>query len=142
MKIMKALEKDIDEMCTIGRTVKYFKTSKGETIFWTKKQISNWLNSKDDVLIVAKNEGKIVGFILAIFHKPTGKAVIENLWVDKIQRKNGLGTRLLDTCVKELHTKGSIYINALVNMNNKPIRDFLTKNGFDKGYAFYWMART
>lgn len=138
-KIRDMKESDIEAIHKIGISIKEFEVSPNMKGFWSKEQIKNWIKSKNDVMLVAEDEG-IVGFIMAVLHKPTGKATIENLWVDKNQRGKNLGSKLLKVCIKKLKKNGCIYVNAMTKVTNSPITKFLQKNGFDKGYDFYWMG--
>jgi len=67
--------------------------------FWNKKKIEKYLKDKDSILMVAKEGGKIIGFLKG-FVDYGGAAWINWLGVEKEFRKKGIGTSLLEEMEK------------------------------------------
>ncbi len=106
---------------------------------WTKEQLERCINIEDDVLLVAEDEENVVGFVTSQYHKPTGKVTIENVYVAEEYRKRGIGSRLMNECIKQLKEKGATYACAMVKTDNKQTIEFLESVGFNRGYDFTWV---
>lgn len=134
---------DVEQVYSSGIKVEEFEVSleeAKESPFWPKNVLYEWVKS-DDVLLVAEDGEKIVGYILTRLHQPTGKADIENIFVDENYRKQGIASMLLSECLKQLKSKGARYVCVLTKTNNKSTIEFLKKNNFNKGYEFVWMDK-
>lgn len=139
MKIRKARVKDVENIHKIGVSEKYFEIQEGITDFWDEIELKKWIQSKDDVCLVVEEEKKVLGFLLSIFHKPSGKVILENLWVDPSLREKGIAKEMISFAVTHLKEKGATYFCAMVNENNKNALKLLEKMNFNKGLKFYWM---
>ena len=104
--------------------------------------MKNWIDSGNDVLLVAEDDNKIVGYVTSQFHAAPGKAVVENLFVSENYRGKGLGSELVDECVRNLEKKGAKYICALVEPDNEAIIKTLENKGFSREKQFLWMAKS
>ena len=134
------LRSDIEAVYETGMKTEAFRVSDTPG-FWSKEQLNRWLGNPDDVLLVAEDEERVIGYVMSQLHKPTGKATIENLFVDKSYRKKGIGRDLIKRCLKELKEKGASYFCAMVRADNDEIIDFYKRCGFTRGYGFVWMER-
>lgn len=134
-------KKDLDFVYEICGKEEGFQVTPNYRAEWDKEKFKNWMNSKDDVLIVAEEENKIIGFALCSNHIPTGKSVIENVWVSEEHRNKGIGKELIQYSIKELKEKGSTYVCGFTKEDNLAPTKLLEKEGFDKGYSFYWMGK-
>lgn len=134
-------EKDLDFVHEICGREQGFQVSPSFEGGWSKDQLKNWMNSKDDVLIVAEEEGQIIGYSLCINHVPTGKSTIENVWVSEEYRNKGIAKDLIEYSINELKEKGSTYVCGFTKEDNLPPTKLLEKEGFDKGHLFYWMSK-
>lgn len=131
---------DIDFILKVGKIEKEFKVSEKEGGFWNKEQLTAWINSKEDVMLVAE-ERNIIGFVMATLHKPTGKATFENMWVNPDFRRKGIATKMTKIMIRKLRENGAKYIFGMSKVENENIINFLMKEGFDKGYKFFWMGK-
>ena len=130
---------DIETIYQMGSESRAFTVSDMST-FWSKESLYQWIiNNKQDVLLVAEDGSKIMGFIMTQVHGPTGKATIENIYVDKLFRGRGIGLKLLKECLKCLKEKRVAYVCAMVKTENEPTLKFFESLGFKKGYNFAWM---
>ena len=136
MQIRRMEKKDAPIVHKIGNNEKNLYPSEGDE-FWDVEQLEDWTDSKDDILLVASEDNKIVGFILSILHKPTGNVEIESIWVHEDFRGTGLSKKLLNMAIDELKKKSLIYIFALMKNTNDTATKFFIDNGFTKSFGFY-----
>lgn len=131
---------DIETVYKMGSKSKDFAVSEIST-FWSKEELHQWINNNQDVLLVAKENGRIIGFIMSQIHTPTDKATIENIYMDERYRRRGIGAKLFKECLKRLKEKKVTYICicTMVKTENKPTIKFLKSLGFKRGYNFMWM---
>ena len=142
IKIRKMKISDISEIIKIGKTIKEFEVDTNlKGYFWSEEQLNRWINSQKDVLIIAEEEKKIVGFVMFAHHVPTGKATFENAWVDEKLRGGGIIEELVKNGIKDLKKKGVTYICALTKTDNMASIKSFKKNKFRKGYDFSWLHR-
>jgi ribosomal-protein-alanine N-acetyltransferase len=68
-----------------------------ESEAFTKQQIASLLTDYNSISLIAKTNGKIVGFIIGMLYKENGKTVGHILTVDVLPeyRRRGIGLRLL-----------------------------------------------
>lgn len=138
--IRNATKKDIQSIYDIGlRTAEF--TTGSKPAFWSIEQLKRWSASPNDVLLVAEHDKQIIGFILSQFHKPTGKATIENIVVLEDHRRHGIAEQLLERCVQKLLRRGANYICALTRTNNSGTISFFEGNHFERGFDFAWMEK-
>lgn len=141
MKIRSMKISDILEIIEIGEQIEEFRVDSKVKGFWTKEQLAKWVNSKEDVLLVAEENDRIVGFVMFAHHVPTGKVTFENAWADKEFRGKGIVEKLVREGIKELKQTGATYLCALAKTDNLASIKFLEKNKFMKGFDFSWMHR-
>ena len=132
---------DVPKVIQIGSKEDSFSVTPTSSGFWTNKQISNSIESKNDALFVAEENNEIVGFTIALLHKPTGKATLENLWVHQDYRGKGVGKQLIEKTLGQLKNNGCVYVCSLTKDNNESMISLFDKVGFNKGYNFFWMDK-
>lgn len=133
--------KDIKEVLSIGKKVAEFSVDDAVEGFWTMEQLTNWIASEKDVLLVAEEDGRIVGFVTFAHHVPTGKVTFENGWVDKKYRGTGMIKDLTIEGLKRLKKVGATYICGLAKNDNLASIKFAQKLNFSKGFDFAWLHR-
>lgn len=131
---------DIAEVHRCGISESYFSVNDQSQGFWTREQLKAWTDS-NDILLVAEDKGKIVGYVTSQFHQPTGKAIIENLYVAKDYRRRSIGADLIKECTERLKRKEATHICALVEPDNKTTIRLLESQEFGKGKTFIWMSK-
>jgi len=142
MQIRKMEEKDIETVYEMLQNIEEFRVSKESKMGeWVKQSLKNWIKNKDDEMLVAEENGEVVGFIFTTAHKPSGKATIENIFVKEEFRGKGISKKLLDECIARLKKKGINYFCSLVKENNKKAFEFFKSNNFTEGYKFVWMEK-
>lgn len=140
LRVRKLVNKDIEQVISMGSKEKTFATNSG--VFWTNSQLKKWMQSKNDVLLVAEVDSKIAGFALFATHLPTMKVTWENLYVEPSFRKSGIAKALLERGLDLLNEKGFSYIMLFANADNKDkFLTFLAKYGFKKGPTVLWIDK-
>ena len=141
MHIEKMQLRDTETVHRLGKSQAAFKVS-GEDAFWTLDQLKCWVRRDEDVLLVAMEEGHVIGFALSTLHRPTGKATWENLYVVPNSRGKGVGIALGNEMVKQLDQRGATYIYFLVRAENVDEVEYFEKRGFEKGFNFVWFGKS
>lgn len=137
--IRKATLKDVDAIHALGENVEEFDTTEEVVVFWPKHIIKNCIESQTDWLLVAEDEGEIIGFIICNNSPVFKKAVIENMFVKPEYRNKGIGKQLLATLLPLIKSTGCEYIALYTESDNKQAIEFYTKNGFNRGKDFAWI---
>ena len=91
--------------------------------------IDNKLAVNDNLFFIAMENGKIVGTIMAGYDGHRGW--IYSLAVIPEKRKANVGTKLLKHTENELKKLGCVKINLQIYKNNKIVKEFYLKNGYD-----------
>lgn len=107
---------------------------------WSKEQLERWVNSDDEILLVAESEGKIVGFITSRYHKPTNEMLLENIYVLEKYRRMGIGTALDEEFRKRAKEKSVEYIFSNVRLDKSELISFLIKRGYIRGCDHAWLG--
>lgn len=138
LSIVRMRPPDIDEIYQLGLFQDEFSSSSSS--FWTKEQLLAWCQSRNDLLLVAKNNNKIIGFSFYAVHFPTKKVTWENLYVVPEARGSGVAKRLTAEGLKQLKQMGYVYLMLCVNAKNQEsfIR-FLENYGFKRGNKVWWV---
>lgn len=137
-------EQDVECVHASGVEVESFRTTGAEaeeSPFWPEERLRRWVQSGEDVLLIAESDGVIVGYFLSHLHETTGTAYIENLYVEEEYRRQGIGERLLREGVERIVANGGRYISALTKTDNEAMQGLLRKAGFNQGDTFVWMDR-
>lgn len=133
-------KKDVETVYKMLKAVEEFRVSEEtEAGEWIKDSLKRWIENEDDEMLVAEEGGKLIGFIFTTVHKPSGKVVIENIFVKKEKRSGGCGGRLLKDCIARLKKKGINYFYTQIKETNRDAIRFFRESGFTEGYKFVWM---
>jgi len=110
--------------------------------FWLKEQLVSWCENKEDICLVAEQDGHIVGFSLYAMHVPTKKVTWENIYVIPEARNSGIGTKLIEEGLKQIKIIGGVYVVACLNAVDKDgFATSLEKFGFKKGHNMLWVDK-
>lgn len=90
----------------------------------TRSKLIELIESDTCVLLIARQperKKQIVGTLtLAVYHTPTKiRAWIEDVVVDRVARKRGIGTRLVQTALKRARSEGA----RAVDLTSQPWRE-------------------
>jgi len=128
-------KEDIDVIYELGSNTNDFETAENVVGFCPKSVLKNCVHKNDVLIMVVERPKEIIGFIIANINLSLKKAEIENIFVKKEYRGNGIGSELLKKVIERVKTIGIGNINTLQNV----AVDFYIKNGFTKGEEFYWL---
>ncbi|MCG3109921.1 Mycothiol acetyltransferase [Metallosphaera sp. J1] len=100
-----------------------------------KKSLSEDLRSEDSLVVVAEEDGKVIGAVRVRlerreYYVPEKMAVIEEIYVMPGYRREGVGERLVDFVISELSRKGAKSIMARFPAKNIIAVSFYKKRGF------------
>lgn len=96
------------------------------------KELKEIISSQSVKLLIAKNQGQIVGFLsLVIFRIPTGKrARIEDVVVDRSFRRQGIGKALMYKALELAESQGAKTIDLTSRPSREGTIDFYKKLNF------------
>lgn len=120
MEIRPMSEKDLDQVCDIENDI--FSTP------WSKKSFLSSINSKDNIYLVAKEEGIIVGYCGLWGTVDEGQ--ITNVAVKKEFRMKHIGSRLVKTLMEYGKEAGLITFSLEVRTSNHAAKKMYEKLGF------------
>ena len=135
---------DVETVHQSGVHVEAFQTSQteaSETPFWPRDRLRRWVKADEDVLLVAENDGQIIGYFLSHLHETTGTAYVENIFVKENYRRQGVGESLFREGIERIADRGGRYISVLTKTDNEKMIKFLKKLNFNKGDEFVWMDK-
>lgn len=105
---------------------------------WYEKYLEKIFSDKNAALLVAEEEGELVGLVLVWVRQsanipilvPRKFAVMENLVVKKEFRKKGIGRQLVEAAEEWIKKEGANLIELNVWEFNQGARDFYEKLGY------------
>jgi ribosomal protein S18 acetylase RimI-like enzyme len=133
---------DVEPLHRLGEEVSEFSVNDRTVTFWPKEILFNALRSKDVVILVAEEEGKVVGFIIANYNEGLRKAIIENVFVAPGNRNAGIGKELLAQLLQVLVERKCEYVSTLIPTDAQSAAELYEDNGFTKGETFLWLDKT
>ncbi len=133
--IRKATADDIDRMAGLLHELfsieKDFALDKDKQI----RGLTILLRCSTAALWVAEQDGEVIGMISAQMNISTAEgafsALLEDLIVTETRRKQGIGTKLLQTAVSWAEFKGAKRVQLLADKRNQPAIDFYKKEGWN-----------
>jgi len=138
--IRKAMLSDVDEIYCLGLKTEELEFS-SEFPFHEKSELKEFiLNPRENILLVALVDKKIVGFIYSkiLSRRGDGWCMLDNIAVLKKYREQGIGTSLLDETCSELKKRKISYVQLLEEMHHKKTRKFWKHRGFKEKKIFVW----
>lgn len=91
--------------------------------WFRKSSLSRWISDpEDDVLLVAKKDGKLIGMCMTYHLRHWGFCV--GLFVDELYRGKGLGKKMLNKAHDLLKKKGIDSMILLVDTKNERGKEF------------------
>lgn len=140
MKIRKMTTNDIGTVIAIGSQALELAVS-DESLFWSAKRLKPWVEANTDIMLVAEEEGEVIGAVLTILHLSSKVGYLSDIVVKDSARGKGVGTALLTELMQLFKEKGMTLVYTLTQINNDKIHHLLTKEGFNKGEELYWFEK-
>ena len=137
MEIVLAIKEDIEGIIPLQKQIYRVDSSADNA----KKTLEELIDSPNCDVIVAKDEGKIVGSGLIFYLNNPGHATpfafLEGIVVDDNVRGKGIGTALSKKAIELAKQKGCYKIIFTSGMDRKEIHQFYENLGFKKwGFEF------
>ncbi len=138
-KIRKATIKDVDKIHRLGRSEPELQA--GRLRFYPKRELKEWVRSRNHVSIVALKDRNIVGFLVS--HVMSYAWIMpDTIMVVKSERGNGLGQKMLDHLFDEMRRHKTDFCGVFLQKNNPYVRDVFLKKGFkEDDRTFMWADR-
>ncbi|MGD0729007.1 MAG: N-acetyltransferase [Candidatus Micrarchaeaceae archaeon] len=141
VKIRNMNLKDVGAVYRLGIKTEEFYSSDDYGTWYPKDALEEWLKyKKDDVLLVAESNNKVVGFALTYVHFKKW-ALLDSAAVLPKYRKKGIGNQLMDQTLARLKKIGVVYAQGFIRNNNKQMLKYIKKFGFEIGNNFYVVDR-
>lgn len=140
IKIRRAKLKDAHEIYKIGASIRELNFS-NKFKFHQKDEIIEFIKKpKDNILLVAEIDGKIMGFLYAkiLAYGQWGWCMLDNLAVLPKYRKHGIGTHLLKNLYKIMKKHKVHYVHILEDVHRKKTKKFWHEHGFKEEKIFAW----
>jgi len=144
VNIRNAKASDLDALYAIGLRTPEFKVSVNDN-FMTVSEFSACIDK--GVMIVAEDEGEILGFIYASTgdaERAPGSpwACLVYLTVIPTRRRRGIAHVLYHECIRQLQADGVKRVYGWASTSaSSGISTFLKNLGFDTGHTYTWMDR-
>jgi len=141
MEIKTATLEDIDTIIKLGNSVNEFQVNDEVVTFWSKTILVDCIKSKNNLILIARENKQIIGFIIANYNPSFKKAIIENIFVNPNFRGKEVGKLLLDNLLSKLKKLGCEYICSLTEIKNNVAVKFYLNNNFNKGINCVWIDK-
>ena len=90
---------------------------------YDKKWLKEILSSpKENLILIAENNEKFIGFAIVHYLKSVKQSLVNDLFVIKEYRKQGIASKLMKACEKDAKQKHFRYITGFVRTNNKKMQ--------------------
>ena len=137
MKLIKATHSDIPELIELLRSL-----FEQEAEFEPNSEIQSKalskiiLDPKIGIILIAKEDDKILGMVNLLFTESTALgskvALLEDMVVLSSSRGRGIGSQLIDYAISEAKKAGCKRITLLTDIENTKAQSFYQKKGFVK----------
>ena len=132
LRIRQMTENDWEGILEIDKNI----TGKDRTPSWPQKVSSHLKTHSPSLSFVAEEEGRVVGFILADIRGAEYALPlagwIDGVGVDPAYQGQGIGRKLIETCIEECHLNG-IKARLMIKESDERFQKFLINLGFKRG---------
>jgi len=143
IKIRKSTFSDSTSIYHLGKKIHELDFSR-KYPFHELSEIKEFLSRpKENILFVAKENDKIVGFVFAkiLSHHAGGWCMLDNLAVEKHHRHKHIATQLLKELYTELKKRKLWYVQILEEIHHKKTRAFWKREGYKETKNFLWAEK-
>jgi ribosomal protein S18 acetylase RimI-like enzyme len=95
-----------------------------------RKLLKRFFQSQVACCIVAKLDGRVIGYVLTVFSPNMKTATVNALCVHPVHRSHGIGETLLNWAEMDAVQTGASQIGFEVQYDNDAVRHLLTENGY------------
>lgn len=137
MKLTKAIHSDIPELVELLKILFDQEAEFKPNSEAQRKALSKIiLDSRMGIVLVARDDQKILGMINLLFTESTALgskvAILEDMVVQSSYRGEGIGSKLIEYAISEAQKEGCKRITLLTDIENTKARSFYQKKGFVK----------
>ena len=137
MKLIKATHLDIPELVELLNSLFEQEAEFEPNSETQSKALSKIiLDSKIGIILIAKDDDKILGMVNLLFTESTALgckvALLEDMVVLSSSRGEGIGSQLIDYAISEAKKAGCKRITLLTDIENTKAQSFYQKKGFVK----------
>ena len=137
MKLTKAIHSDISELIALLKSLFEQEEEFEPNPEAQRKALSKIiLDPKIGIILVAKDDEKILGMINLLFTESTALgskvAILEDMVVLAQSRGEGIGSKFIDYAISEAKKEGCKRITLLTDIKNTKAQSFYQKKGFVK----------
>jgi len=141
MKIRKGDIKDFDEFYKILNSASELSGGVGKETY-PKEFVKGTLTNKErELVLVAEEKGKIVGFLTAEIWKEKKYSFLIDVFVKPEFRKQGVASKLFETYEDFCKKSHFNSIVALVLMSNKRMQKWCKSHSIKQGDKFYYYQK-
>ena len=137
MKLIKATHSDIPELVELLKSLFEQEAEFEPNSETQSKALSKIiLDPKIGIILIAKEDDKILGMVNLLFTESTALgskvALLEDMIVLSSSRGRGIGSQLIDYAISEAKKAGCKRITLLTDIENTKAQSFYQKKGFVK----------
>ena len=137
MKLIKATHSDIPELVELLKSLFEQEAEFEPNSETQSKALSKIiLDSKIGIILIAKDDDKILGMVNLLFTESTALgskvALLEDMVILSSSRGRGIGSQLIDYAISEAKKVGCKRITLLTDIENTKAQSFYQKKGFVK----------
>lgn len=116
-------------------------TQEGEPDYYSKEQLTGFIENPDAIFLGAFVGNELIGFILSTYDSYAKETYLINLVVNNKHQHKGIGRLLFSKTLEHLKEKDIDWVWVLTREDNKRMRDFLQKQNFERGPKFVYYRR-
>ena len=98
---------------------------------WTPRRVAAHMKERENLVVVAKDEGELVGFAMAQFYSETVHITLLGVLADR--KRSGIGRQLIQWVEESAKIAGLFRIHLEVRAGNKEARLFYAALGYREG---------
>jgi ribosomal protein S18 acetylase RimI-like enzyme len=133
MKIERIKKRDVTQVLNILIKTPEIQGSKSIDEVYTRRYVEGAINSKDSLILVAKENKKVVGVLVAEIFKKRKYSVFVDFGILEDYREQGIGSKLYDQYEKICEKERIKVIELIIHTNNKKMKNFLKIKKYKQG---------
>lgn len=141
MKIRKGRLSDLGEIYEILNRTKELHGRNDNKEEYPKSIIKETLLDKRESVLIAEEDKKLIGLLIAEVWKKKKYSYLVNVFVKPEYRKKKVASILLKEHENRCKREGMNSLVALVLVDNKKMQSFMKKHNYKKGNKFYYYTK-
>ena len=139
-KILPMIMKDVEKVMEIGFNTPEFETGTGAPQFYSREALERMVKSEDCIMLTARVEGELAGFIMTTIMPASRDAYIHTIVVKRSLRKQGIASQLLEEALTRIEKRPEDcnHVYCDIRTDNEISERFFRKHGFTIGETFHY----